>query len=84
MARRKSLWRLWAKALGEKDGRTDREADIIASIRTVILICYMVTNVAIVANALRHWNNVNSNCSQGHTTQTEVSHVSGTASSEEI
>ena len=84
MARRKSLWRLWAKALGEKDGRTDREADIIASIRTIILICYMVTNVAIVANALRHWNNVNSNCSQGHTTQTEVSHVSGTALAEEV
>jgi putative effector of murein hydrolase len=83
VARRKSLWRLWAKALGEKDGRTDREADIIASIRTVILICYMVTNVAIVANALRHWNNVNSNCSQGHTTQVG-SHVSGTASSKEI
>jgi hypothetical protein len=84
VAKRKSLWRLWAKALGEKDGRTDREADIIASIRTFILICYMVTNVAIVANALRHWNNVNSNCSQGHTTHTEVSHVSGTASSKEI
>ena len=84
MVRRKSLWRLWAKALGEKDGRTDREADIIASIRTFILICYMVTNMAIVANALRHWNNVNSNCSQGHTTHTEVSHVSGTASSKEI
>ncbi len=84
MAKRKSLWRLWAKALGEKDGRTDREADTIASIRTVILICYMVTNVAIVANAVRHWNDVNSNCSQGHTTHTEVSHVSGTASSKEI
>jgi len=84
VAKRKSLWRLWAKALGEKDGRTDREADTIASIRTVILICYMVTNVAIVANAVRHWNDVNSNCSQGHTTHTEVSHVSGTASSKEI
>ena len=84
MAKRKSLWRLWAKALGEKDGRTDREADTIASIRTVILICYMVTNVAIVANAVRHWNNVNSNCSQGHTTHKEVSHVSGTTSSKEI
>ena len=84
MAKRKSLWRLWAKALGEKDGRTDREADTIASIRTVILICYMVTNVAIVANAIRHWNDVNSNCSQGHTTHTEVSNVSGTASTEEV
>ena len=35
-----------------------READIIASIRTLIFICYMVTNVAIVANAVRHWNDV--------------------------
>ena len=50
-------WRLWAKALGEKHGRTDREADIIAGIRTFILAAYMVTNVAIVANAMRHWDN---------------------------
>ena len=52
------LWRLWAKALGEKDGRTDREADTIAGIRTVILVSYMVTNVAIVANAVRHWDDM--------------------------
>ena len=57
MSKRKSAWRLWAKALGEKDGRTDREADLIACIRTFILIAYMVTNVAIVANAVRHWDN---------------------------
>ena len=52
------MWRIWAKALGEKYGRTDREADTIAGIRTLIFICYMVTNVAIVANAVRHWNDV--------------------------
>ena len=52
------MWRIWAKALGQKDGRDDREADIIAGIRTLIFICYMVTNVAIVANAVRHWNDV--------------------------
>ena len=57
MSKRKSAWRLWAKALGEKDGRSDREADTIAGIRTFILIAYMVTNVAIVANAVRHWDN---------------------------
>jgi hypothetical protein len=56
MSKRKSVWRIWAKALGQKDGRDDREADIIAGIRTLILIFYMVTNVAIVANAIRHWN----------------------------
>ena len=84
MGKRKSAWRIWAKALGEKSGKDDREADIIACIRTFIFVSYLVTNVAIVANALRHWNDVNSNCSQGHTTQTEVSHVSGTASAEEV
>ena len=58
MNKRKSIWRIWAKALGAKEGRDDLEADIIAGIRTIILICYMVTNVAIVANAVRHWNDV--------------------------
>ena len=52
------LWRLWAKALGQKEGNCDREADAVAIIRTVILVSYMVTNVAIVANAVRHWNDV--------------------------
>lgn len=58
MSKSKSLWRIWAKALGAKEGKNDREADIIACIRTFILMCYMVTNVAIVANAVRHWNDV--------------------------
>ena len=56
--KRKSAWRIWAKALGEKSGKTDRESDIIACIRTFIFVSYLVTNVAIVANAVRHWNDV--------------------------
>ena len=84
MNKRKSAWRIWAKALGAKEGKNDREADIIAGIRTIILVCYMVTNIAIVANAVRHWNNLNSNSSHGHTSHTEGSSVSGTASSKEI
>ena len=55
----KKYWRIWAKALGAKDGRTDREADTIACIRTLIFVSYMVTNVAIVANAVRHWDDIN-------------------------
>jgi hypothetical protein len=78
MSKVRSLWRIWAKALGAKEGKNDREADTIACIRTFILMCYMVTNVAIVANAVRHWNDVNSSGSQGHTTQTEGSNVQGT------
>ena len=52
------MWRLWAKALGAKEGKSDREANAVAVIRTVILLSYLVTNVAIVANAIRHWNDV--------------------------
>jgi hypothetical protein len=55
MSKRKSAWRIWAKALGEKSGKDDREADIVARIRTLIFVSYLVTNVAIVANAVRHW-----------------------------
>ena len=58
MSKSKSSWRIWAKALGEKSGKDDREADTVARIRTLIFVSYLVTNVAIVANAVRHWNDV--------------------------
>ena len=64
MGKRKSAWRIWAKALGEKSGKDDREADIVAGIRTLIFISYLVTNVAIVANAVRHWNDHDRNTIQ--------------------
>ena len=57
------IWRLWAKALGEKAGDDDKEANIIAGIRTFIFITYFITNVAIVSNAVRHWNNINNDIS---------------------
>jgi hypothetical protein len=49
------IWRLWGKELGEKASPDDREADIVAWIRTVILIQVVVTNGFIVANTVRHW-----------------------------
>jgi hypothetical protein len=49
------MWRLWAKALGEKNGKNDREADKIAVIRTLIILCYILTNMFIVAGVIRHW-----------------------------
>jgi hypothetical protein len=49
------MWRLWAKALGEKTGKSDHEADRIAIIRTVIVVCYLVTNMFIMAGVIRHW-----------------------------
>jgi len=52
----KRLWRLWAKAIGEKAGDTDEEADKIACVRTLIVLSYIVTNCFIVAGVIRHWN----------------------------
>jgi hypothetical protein len=50
------MWRIWAKALGSKESNCDREADKVAIIRTFIFASYLITNIAIVANAWRHWN----------------------------
>jgi len=52
----KNLWRWWAKALGEKASKCDRESDRIAIIRTFIFITYLITNAFIVAGVIRHWN----------------------------
>ena len=49
------LWRLWAKALGEKSGATDHEADRVALVRTAIVGIYIITNFFIVAGVIRHW-----------------------------
>jgi hypothetical protein len=49
------LWRLWAKALGQKEGVSDREADVIALIRTAIVLLSVVTNLFIVAGVIRHF-----------------------------
>jgi hypothetical protein len=60
-SKRKTIWRVWAKALGEKGSKCDKEADIIAGVRTFIFFTYLITNIAIVANAIRHWNDNDNN-----------------------
>ncbi|NBP00164.1 MAG: hypothetical protein EBU90_08545 [Proteobacteria bacterium] len=54
----KTLWRWWAKALGEKATKNDREADYIAGVRTFIFFTYLITNLFICAGVIRHWNDV--------------------------
>lgn len=54
----KKVWRLWAKALGEKATGCNKESDIVALIRTAILFFYFITNIAIILNAWRHWDNI--------------------------
>ena len=55
MKKRQRWFRLWAKALGPKEGMNEKEADVIAYVRTIVFISYMTTNLFIVAGVLRHW-----------------------------
>lgn len=52
----KKLWNLWAKALGEKASKDNRQSDLIALIRSFIFFTYLLTNLFICAGVIRHWN----------------------------
>ena len=64
MTKRKSAWRWWAKAIGEKASKCDKESDTVAVIRTFIFASYLITNCFIVAGVIRHWNDVPSEVSK--------------------
>lgn len=58
----KNLWRLWAKAIGQKDGKTNKDSDNIAIIRTILILLTIfgiffntITNIFIIAGVIRHW-----------------------------
>ena len=50
----KNMWRLWAKAIGEKEGTTDAEADKIALIRTIV-VGVNFTCFVIIAGNVHNW-----------------------------
>ena len=52
------MWRWWAKAIGEKASKCDKESDTVAIIRTFIFASYLITNCFMVAGVIRHWNDV--------------------------
>ena len=49
------MWRLWAKALGEKIGDTNTEADKAALFRTFIILQAIITNILISINIILNW-----------------------------
>jgi hypothetical protein len=49
------LWKLWALALGEKASQQNKDADLVAGIRTIVFITYFVTNLFIISGVVRHW-----------------------------
>jgi hypothetical protein len=49
------MWRLWARALGEKIGEDNKRADRVAFIRTIIILQAIITNVLIAINIIINW-----------------------------
>lgn len=49
------MFKLLAKALGEKSSVNNKEADKIAWIRIVILLQAIITNIVICAGVIHHW-----------------------------
>ena len=43
-------WRIWAKALGEKASKDNKEADKVAILRTCFVVLTVITEVHIILN----------------------------------
>jgi hypothetical protein len=49
------MWRLWAKALGEKASDSKKDADRVAVIRTIIVGVNFITCFFIMTNIVHNW-----------------------------
>ena len=56
------MWRLWALALGRKEGRNTDDADKIAIIRTLIMLQLVITNGFIIAGNVKNLWGQSSKC----------------------
>ena len=52
---RARLWRLWAMSLGEKASDDSREADLVAIIRTIVVLVNFITCFFIMSGVVHHW-----------------------------
>ena len=62
------MWRVWAKSLGQKEGRSDKEADQVAIIRTLVMTQILITNFFIIAGNVKHLFFTQNNMSEAVTT----------------
>jgi hypothetical protein len=44
------MWKIWAKALGEKASNDSKTADQVALIRTIFILLTVITEIHIIAN----------------------------------
>jgi len=79
MKKKKTVWRLWAKALGEKASKNNKESDHVAGVRTLLFATYLITNCFIVAGVIRHWNDqpiiINQHEVSGDLSQTQEARI---------
>jgi hypothetical protein len=75
MKHRRSVWKWFAMALGEKASKCDVESDVVARIRAVIFLTYLITNLFIVAGVIRHWNDKQDDQVSSHLSQTKEENV---------
>jgi hypothetical protein len=52
----KKYWRLWALAIGVKSGVTDSEANLIACMRTSLVLLTVIAELCIIANFILNHN----------------------------
>jgi hypothetical protein len=71
MKHRKTLWKWFAMALGEKASKCDKESDVVARIRAVIFLTYLITNCFIIAGVIKHWNDKQDDQVSGSIPQTK-------------
>ena len=51
------IWKIWKYALGSfADDKTRDYDNVVAVVRTVILLTYLITNAFIISGVIRHWN----------------------------
>lgn len=51
----KRAWRIWAKALGPKEGCSDFEANMVAIIRSLFVLLTIVAEICIIYNVYQTW-----------------------------
>lgn len=49
------FWQLWSKALGEKAFPSNKQADKVAFIRTLLVLQAIITNLFIIMGIIHHW-----------------------------
>lgn len=49
------MWKIWAKALGEKASDCDKQSDKVAWIRTFLILQAILTNLFIIAGICHNW-----------------------------